>query len=111
MRRHVNVVLVAFSIGIVLLSCSFAQSAQTEGRRKVVGKMAAVYPDLARKMRISGTVRVEVVVAPDGSPKSPKVLGGHPLLVQAAADAISKWKWVPSPQETTELIELKFSPN
>jgi TonB family protein len=74
-------------------------------------KMAPAYPELARRMRINGTVKLEVIVAPNGVPKSPKALGGHPLLVQAATDAISKWRWAPSTVETTELIEVKFNPD
>ena len=69
-----------------------------------------VYPDLARKMQIRGTVRVEVVVAPNGKMKSSQVSGGSPLLAKAAVDAIEKWKWAPAPQETKELIELNFHP-
>jgi membrane protein involved in colicin uptake len=53
---------------------------------------------------------VEVVVAPNGKVKSTHVIGGSPLLAKAAVDAIEKWKWVPAPQETKELIELNFHP-
>jgi len=61
-------------------------------------------------MQISGTVRVEAVVAPNGRLKLTQVLGGHPLLAKAAVDAIEKWKWAPAPQETKELIILNFRP-
>jgi hypothetical protein len=37
-------------------------------------------------------------------------MGGSPVLVKAAVDAIEKWKWAPAPQETKELIELTFQP-
>jgi TonB family protein len=55
-----------------------------------------------------GSVRVEAVVAPDGSARTVEIKGGHPLLAQAAHDAVQKWKWVPAPKQTRELIEVKF---
>ena len=112
-RCQVIVVLLACCVGSVVFACrpSFAQQEQIEAKRKVLGKVVPVYPELAHKMHISGSVKLEVIVAPNGSPKNPKALGGHPLLVQAASDAISKWKWAPSAQETTESIEIKFNPD
>ena len=112
MRRQVSAVLLACCVGSIVFACqaSFAQQEQIEAKRKVLSKVVPVYPELAHKMRIGGSVKLEVIVAPNGSPKTTKALGGHPLLVQAASDAISKWKWAPSAQETTELIEIKFNP-
>ncbi|MGA7568737.1 MAG: energy transducer TonB, partial [Terriglobales bacterium] len=69
-----------------------------------------IYPELASKMRITGTVRVEVLVAPNGKVKNTEVIGGSPVLAKAAIDAIEKWKWGPAPEETRELIELDFHP-
>ncbi len=75
-----------------------------------MNRVAPAYPDLARKMHILGTVRVQVVVAPSGKLKLVQVVGGNPLLAKAAVDAIEQWKWGPAPQETKELIELNFHP-
>ena len=78
--------------------------------RKVKSKVAPVYPDLAKKMAISGTVRVAVVVGSNGSVKSTKVLGGHPLLIDAAVDAVRKWKFEPGPDDSSGVVEFKFQP-
>ena len=61
-------------------------------------------------MQISGTVRVEAVITPNGKVKFTQVVGGSPVLAKAAVDAIEKWRWAPAPQETKELIELSFHP-
>jgi len=61
-------------------------------------------------MNIQGSVRVEAVVAPNGTVKSLEIRGGHPLLVQAAQNAIRQWRWEPYPRETIESIEIKFKP-
>lgn len=78
--------------------------------RKVVNRVVPQYPNLARTMNIEGTVRADVVVAPNGKVKSVEVKGGHPLLGQAAQDALEKWKWEPAARETHESIELRFHP-
>jgi outer membrane biosynthesis protein TonB len=42
--------------------------------------------------------------------KSTKVLGGHPLLVSAAEDAVKKWKFEPAAQEDSGVVEFTFKP-
>jgi TonB family protein len=68
------------------------------------------YPEIARRMNISGTVKVIAVVAPDGKVKSVEPAGGHPLLIQAAQEAISQWKFAPASGESRESIEVHFEP-
>src|SRR5579862_9073273 len=55
--------------------------AQRDGKsdeltRKPKTRVSPVYPDVARRMSITGTVRLVVVVAPNGAVKSAKPLGG-----------------------------------
>jgi len=78
--------------------------------RKVLSRVVPQYPELARSARIEGAVKVMVAVAPNGRPTSTKVVGGHPVLAKAAVDAIEKWKWVASPDESMELVEIHFHP-
>ena len=85
--------------------------AQDEISRKVKSKVAPTYPELARRMAISGVVKVQVVVAPNGSVKSTKIVGGHPLLVNAAVDAVKKWRFDAASEESTGIVEFKFDPN
>jgi TonB family protein len=90
----------------------FAQSGSTdESRRKVKTKTAPIYPELARRMNVAGKVKIEVVVTPDGHVKSTRVVGGHPLLVQACQDAVKEWKFVAAPEETTQVVEFEFHAN
>jgi TonB family protein len=98
-------------MGLTTFSPPFSRAQEEkDGTRKVVNRVAPAYPDLARKMRILGTVRVQVVVAPSGKLKLAQVVGGNPLLAKAAVDAIEQWRWGPAPHETKELIELNFRP-
>jgi TonB family protein len=111
MRHRAAAALLSLLLGVVVFSPSFAlPQDQPDVKRKIVSKVVPAYPELARKMQISGTVRVEAVVAPNGKLKFTTVLGGSPVLAAAAVDAIDKWKWAPAPQESREIIELNFHP-
>jgi len=61
-------------------------------------------------MALAGVVKAEVLVAPDGSVKSVDVRGGHPVLAQAAMNAVRRWKWEAAVHESHEYVEVKFSP-
>jgi TonB family protein len=97
---------------LVLVACLSLLAPASASDRKVKSKVMPTYPELAKKMAVSGAVKVEITVAPNGSVKSVKVIGGHPLLVDAATDAVKRWKYETSADETTEgPIVFNFSPN
>lgn len=101
--------LVIFSLAYVSTGSPSA-AAQTELTRKVKTRVAPVYPELARRLNIVGTVKVLVVVSPSGELKDSKIVGGNPILVNAALDALKKWKFEPAPEESTGTVEFKFQP-
>ena len=101
-----GVLLLAVLVAFAPLQCH----AQDAGKRHVLNRVAPVYPALARTMLLEGIVRLDAVVAPDGSVKTVEVKGGHPVLVDAAADAVRRWRWEPAGHESHELVEVKFSP-
>jgi TonB family protein len=78
--------------------------------RRAKSKVQPAYPELARKMNISGTVKIEVVVSPNGSVKDARVVGGHPVLANSALDAAKKWRFEPATGESTGIIDFKFEP-
>lgn len=87
---------------------SQTQDSQSEIVRRAKVKVQPIYPDLARKMSLTGTVKVAVVVAPNGMVKEAKVVGGHPVLAGAALDAVKKWRFEPASVETSGVIDFKF---
>jgi len=101
---------VAATAALIFSSLSgFAQSGSTdESKRKVKTKTAPLYPELARRMNVTGKVKIEVVITADGRVKSTRVVGGHPLLVQACQDAVKEWKFATAPEETTQVVEFEF---
>ena len=105
--RRLSLAVVA---ALLLGAYGFAQSGSTEeGKRKVRTKVLPTYPELARRMNVAGKVKIEVVIAPDGHVKSTRVIGGHPLLVQACQDAVKEWKFAAAPEESTQVVEFEFS--
>jgi TonB family protein len=81
-----------------------------EPLRKVKVRVPPEYPELARRLRIVGAVKIQVVVSPAGKVRSTKVVGGHPLLIQAALDAVRRWKFEPANEESSLVVEVKFKP-
>ena len=71
-------------------------------------KVLPQIPELARRMSISGKVKIEVVIAPDGHVKTSRAVGGHPVLVQSCLDAVKDWKFESAPEETTQMVEFDF---
>jgi TonB family protein len=84
--------------------------AQGHAERKAIDKVAPVYPELAKRMHVAGVVKLEVVVRANGNVKSTRVVGGNPVLIQSAMDAVRKWKFESAPDETTGIVELTFEP-
>jgi TonB family protein len=109
-RSTTVAVLALCSMLAVPSTFSPAQQEQSESKRKVISRIVPAYPDLARRMNVRGTVKLEALVATNGNVKSLQVRGGHPLLTEAAQTAILKWKWEPASHETREPVEVRFDP-
>lgn len=105
MRKCIIILAVAV---FTLANMATAQSSAPASERKIASRVAPIYPELAKKMHIKGVVKVEAVVRPNGTVKTTRVLGGNPVLVDAALDAVGKWKFESAPGETTEVVQLSF---
>lgn len=87
-----------------------AQDQTNAADRKILKKAMPRYPEIARRMNLAGTVKVVAVVSPDGKVKSMEPMGGNPVLIQAAEDAISQWRFAAASAESKEIVELHFTP-
>ena len=109
----VAVLTLAIVGGSVRMGAQAQQSQQApsdEILRRAKSKVQPQYPDLARKMNIAGTVKIQVVVAPSGAVKDAHIVGGHPVLATAALDAAKKWRFEPASSESSGVIDFKFEP-
>ncbi len=80
---------------------------------RLVSKVVPVYPPLARQIRVSGTVVLRALIGTDGSIRELHLVSGHPLLAQAAIDAVRQWRYRPTilngdPFEVETTIDVNF---
>jgi TonB family protein len=87
-----------------------ASTSPAEGGRRLESSPPPGYPAIAQQMKLTGTVRVQARVKPNGTVTEVTVLGGHPLLAAALADAVRQWTYLPAPKETLELVTFSFGP-
>ena len=83
---------------------------------RAIKKVAPVYPEEARAARISGVVRLHVIIGKDGKIEQLEVISGHPLLQQAALDAVRQWQYQQTllngePVKVDTTIDVIFSLN
>jgi TonB family protein len=102
--------LILFKAPVQAQTQSTPQQPVAQENRKTKFVVQPEYPELAKRNNISGTARVQAVIAPDGSVKEVKVLGGSPVLAQAAVDAVKRWKYEPGPNATTAVLKFDFKP-
>lgn len=87
-------------------------SSRVEAAKLIFGPRPE-YPVLARMARTEGTVRLKAIIGRDGTIQELRVLGGHPLLVKAAVEAVENWRYSPTlldgkPVEVETEIEVRF---
>ena len=81
---------------------------------KLIYQIKPPYPPLARQTHTQGVVKLHAIIGRDGSIQQLQVLAGHPLLVQAAVDAVRQWRYSPTllngqPVEVVTQIDVNFT--
>ena len=81
---------------------------------RIIKRVVPIYPPLARTARINGIVRLQAIIAADGSIAELNVISGHPMLIAAAVDAVKQWRYRPTvlngkPAPVNTQIEVYFT--
>jgi len=114
MRLRVGIIGLGLAIllgeSIALPPNGWAQenSAETT-KRKVRVRTIPEYPSLAKELKVTGKVKIEATVTADGRVTTTRVIGGSPLLVNSAVEAVKRWRFEAAPKETTEIVEFEFN--
>ena len=85
-------------------------NSQAQEGRKILSNPTPTYPEVAKRMRLVGTVKVQIVIGSDGKIKETSFVGGHPVLVNAVEETLKSWKYAPGSGQTTTLLEFNFHP-
>lgn len=107
-KAKVWVLLLTFLTGA---ACSYTPDlwAQREQTRKTKKEVKPEIPPQAAKWKLSGTVRVAVVVGQNGKVKSAHAIGGPPLFIPSAEAAARKWEFEPGTEETSQVLDFIFA--
>jgi len=91
------------------LIAALAISAWAADARAVQSRVAPTYPEIAKRLRISGVVHLEVTVDPSGKVTDVKPVSGNHMLSPAAEEAVRRWKFVPGTGIATVPVDINFS--
>ena len=99
---------------LVLATLAIAPRTQAQKTEKFTRKLLyrenPGYPLTLREAHIGGTVRLEIVISAKGTVDQISPLGGNPVLVEAASNAVRKWKYAPADSESKTEVEFTFDP-
>jgi len=117
LRRLTQKLGLTLPVGVLLMGSLFigvigvGRTCAQDGDRRVITRVEPDYPDALKKLYIGGVVRVEVQVAPNGSVRNVKLLGGNPILGQSTMKAVKSWKYAPAAADETLTVKLNFDPH
>jgi TonB family protein len=76
--------------------------------RAIAFRVTPEYPRIAASLKIISVVKLQAVVRADGTVRQVRVVGGHPVLAEAAVAAVMKWHFEAAAKETTESVTVSF---
>lgn len=97
-------------LALVILA-GMAVPGKAADERAVKSRVAPVYPEIAKRMRVSGVVKLEVTVDADGKVTDVKPVSGNQMLSAAAQEAVRKWKFAPGAGDATMELAINFDLN
>ena len=110
-RRVVRTGLMVCLFASVVSVPLFSQSDDGAGERKVITRVEPKYPPTLERLYIGGVVKLQVDVAANGTVESAQLLGGTPILGQAAIAAVKQWKSAPGSRKPRQTERLEFDPH
>lgn len=96
---------------LLALALTAALPARAGDARPIKSRVPPVYPELAKRMHISGQVTVSATVNEQGKVTEVKEVSGNHVLALAAEEAVKQWKFEPADAASSENIEVNFSLN
>lgn len=98
-----------FQAAALALVVALSMPARAADDRAVRSKVAPVYPELAKRMKIGGIIKIEATVDPQGAVVDTKTVSGNHMLSVAAEEAVRKWRFVPGAAQSTVEVTVNFA--
>jgi len=98
-----------FHAAALALVVFMAMPARAADDRAIKSRVAPAYPEIAKRMKIGGAVKVEATVDAQGKVTDAKAVSGNRMLTLAAEDAVRQWKFAPGSSDSTVNVEINFS--
>ena len=98
-------------VACVLLLLGSVAAAGRADQRAIKQRVAPVYPEIAKRLRVTGMVKLAVSVNAEGKVTDVKTVSGNHMLSTAAEDAVYKWKFAPASGDSTEALDINFELN
>lgn len=109
MARAIAISVLSTALALLALAPLPARAVEVQfNGRKLHRHSEPVLPDVARRMHLEGTVRLQIEVSPAGKVISVKAQGGHPILITAATNAVKQWLFEPDSQSTMVIVSFTF---
>ena len=96
-------------VAALALAVMLAMPSASAEDRGIKSRVAPIYPEIAKRMRVSGTVDIEATVDPNGNVSDAKAVNGNRLLAPAAEDAVRKWKFDAGSGTIKIKVEVNFA--
>lgn len=114
MTTAIRITCLAIVLPLLVGAAGVKRISQSEAMEAVVSKVAPEYPQMARQLKLTGTVEVEIVVGENGAVESATPVSGNPVLTKPAADALKKWKFKPfqengAPAKAQAVLKVSFA--
>ena len=107
LARWARPVLCSIAALTLLNACALPVSAA--GDRAVKSRVAPIYPEIAKRLKICGEVRLEATVDAQGKVKDVKAISGNHMLELAAEDAVRQWKFAPGDGDDEVNVSVNFT--
>ncbi len=91
------------------------ESEEAQKQRLIEPVVKPKYPAQAKQQKIEGWVWLHVLVNEEGRVEDLNVISGHPLLAEAAAEAVRQWRYEPrqlsngQPVKVATVVKVVFS--
>jgi TonB family protein len=88
-----------------------AQADHDTSDRKLLTRVEPNYPETLQRLYIGGIVRLELTISGKGNVENAILLGGNPVLGQAAMAAVKRWKYTPASSRSVTQVRITFDPH